>query len=351
MGGRPVFQVACPKCSRVVDYSGDRLRLCACCGSPLGDDSDPQLRMTASFDSGASPLQAETLFEPDAVRRRDVDPGTGRRLLDRPPARPRGGMGSRSTRPRTASSAAGSALKLIAAADHVTSRRGRRAVPPRGPAGQRPGPPALRVRLGGRRGCRPAVHRHGADARRDLAVARRGGKARCPLGDAIAKTLDVIEGLQEGRHPGGRSPRRQAFQLLSGRRRPRQGRRLRPVQVARRRRRPDLPDQVVRRHAAVRLARADQARRRGRPDGRLLGRRDLVLPADVPTAVPGAATRRRCSPKIVSEPPTPPRKVRPGPPRRRSRRPSSEVWSATATAAGKTSAGLRERSSPSSPSS
>ena len=100
-----------------------------------------------------------------------------------------------------------------------------------------------------------------------------------PVGEAVAKILDVIEGLARGAPAGPDPPRRQALELLPRRRGPGQGRRLRALQVAGRLGPPD-PDRLVPGHAALRLARADQGRAARRPDRRLLDGRDPLLPAD-----------------------------------------------------------------------
>ena len=48
------MQVSCPRCSRVLEYSGDRPLFCAYCGQPLGPaDSDPRLVLTAAFEPGS----------------------------------------------------------------------------------------------------------------------------------------------------------------------------------------------------------------------------------------------------------------------------------------------------------
>lgn len=50
------MQVACPRCGRVLEYSGDRPHYCAYCGQPLpGDAPGSALLATAEYGSGPGP--------------------------------------------------------------------------------------------------------------------------------------------------------------------------------------------------------------------------------------------------------------------------------------------------------
>ena len=164
--------------------------------------------------------------------------------------------------------------------------------------------------------------------------------------DAIAKIFDVDRGTPGVPQARPDPSRRQAVELLPRERGPGQDRRLRPLQVARRRAGPD-PDRHVHRHAALRLSRADQAGRGGRADRRLFGGGDALLPADRASA--GAGQGRGRGPRAdrlgagTAAPRLPP-ETSPAPRGRR----STAVWSATRRGGGGTS---RSSTTPSSRSS
>ena len=57
------MQVACPKCERLLDYSGDRPRLCAYCGQSLGDSSDAEMLATLKSNLTFPPIRNPILAE------------------------------------------------------------------------------------------------------------------------------------------------------------------------------------------------------------------------------------------------------------------------------------------------
>ncbi len=193
-------QVACPKCLRVLDYSGDRPRFCAYCGNALGDDSDPRLLVTASFDSDASPLAIETLFDPDADARREAGGDPTRvagytivRLLGR------GGMGS-VYEAEDAELGRRVALKLIAA-DHVSSGEAVERFRQEGRlASALAHPRCVFVLAADEFFGRPYIVMELMPGQTLQTLVEASGPL--PVVEAIAKMLDVIEGLQEAHHQG-----------------------------------------------------------------------------------------------------------------------------------------------------
>ena len=109
--------------------------------------------------------------------------------------------------------------------------------------------------------------------------------------DAIVKIIDVIEGLREFHKLGLIHRDVKPSNCFLEKEGTGQDRRLRPLQVARRRPGPDA-DRHVHRHAALRLSRADQAGRGGRADRRLFGGGDALLPAHRASAGAGQGRGR-----------------------------------------------------------
>src|SRR5947209_4388220 len=94
------MQMSCPRCSRVLDYSGDRPLFCAYCGQPLGEP-DPRLVATAVYEPGAT---TPALGRSDQDRDTTVDSTHGQARFESDPEQVagykivrmlgRGGMGA-----------------------------------------------------------------------------------------------------------------------------------------------------------------------------------------------------------------------------------------------------------------
>ena len=210
------MQVSCPRCSRMLDYSGERPSFCAYCGQPLGSDagldtkdSDARLLATAEYDAGFNtPLPligSNQATEAGGHRSRS---GCG----NLPETRPeriatyklikllgRGGMGS-VYEAEDVDVGRRVALKLIAA-DHVASpeaverfrQEGRLASTLAHPrcvfvlgADEHEGRPYIVMELMPGATLQTAVEANGP----------------FPIGEAVARILDVIEGLQEAHLSG-----------------------------------------------------------------------------------------------------------------------------------------------------
>ena len=193
------MQVACPKCERMLDYSGDRPRFCAYCGQSLGDSSDAGMLATASFDSG-SPLpmriDATTFGTAAEHATRDPEQVAGYRIIR---LLGRGGMGS-VYEAEDGELGRRVALKLIAA-DHLSSseaverfrQEGRLASTLAHPrcvfvlaADEFRGRPYLVMELMPGETLQTLVEANGP----------------LSVGVAVAKALDVIDGLREAHHQG-----------------------------------------------------------------------------------------------------------------------------------------------------
>lgn len=181
------MQVSCPRCRRVLEYSGDRPVFCAYCGQPLeGDDgSDPRLLATV-------------MHEPKSVAVAETDPDrvAGYRIVG---LLGRGGMGS-VYEAEDSQFGRRVALKLIAAA-HVASDEAVERFRQEGRLTSTLSHPrcvfvlAADEYLG-----RPyIVMELMPGATLQTLVETRGA---LPVGEAIAKILDVIEGLQEAHFRG-----------------------------------------------------------------------------------------------------------------------------------------------------
>ena len=225
------MQVACPRCSKVLEFSGDPPLFCAYCASPLSDSSLDEtgafryqpaptreraggssaggsVDETAGFESGSNldpnpryidPTQAATgEFDRARSPRREADPEQVAgyqisRLLGR------GGMGSvyeaiDTTVGRRV------ALKLIAA-DHVTSSEAVERFRQEGRlASTISHPRCVFVLAADEERGRPYIVMELMPGETLQTLVESRGPL--PLGEAIAKILDVIEGLQEAHLQG-----------------------------------------------------------------------------------------------------------------------------------------------------
>ena len=223
------MQVACPRCSKVLDFSGERPLFCAYCATPLSDSSldetgafqyqpaaprerkailggsgsgsgSGSIEETAGFEGhGSDPTQAATnAYDRAQSARREADPDQVAcyqitRLLGR------GGMGSvyeaiDTTIGRRV------ALKLIAA-DHVTSGEAVERFRQEGRlAGTISHPRCVFVLAADEENGRPYIVMELMPGETLQTLVESRGPL--PLGDAIAKILDVIEGLQEAHLQG-----------------------------------------------------------------------------------------------------------------------------------------------------
>ncbi len=194
-------QVACPRCRKVLEFSGERPRFCAYCGNPLGENSgsDPRLLVTASIHADVSPLSAETLFDPTAEPRgleREPEQVAGYtivRLLGR------GGMGS-VYEAEDAELGRRVALKLIAA-DHVASAEAVERFRQEGRlASTLAHPRCVFVFAADEERGRPYIVMELMPGQTLQTLVESNGPLE--IVDAVTKTLDVIEGLQEAHHQG-----------------------------------------------------------------------------------------------------------------------------------------------------
>ncbi len=213
------MQVSCPRCSRVLDYSGDRPSFCAYCGQPLGSDaglkspgsrdSDARLLATAEYDGGLNTplplLGGDQPTEAGGPRRRSGFGDWSELMPERVASYKlikllgRGGMGS-VYEAEDVENGRRVALKLIAA-DHVASpeaverfrQEGRLASTLAHPrcvfvlgADEYEGRPYIVMELMPGETLQTTVDANGP----------------LPVGEAVAKILDVIEGLQEAHLSG-----------------------------------------------------------------------------------------------------------------------------------------------------
>ena len=210
------MQVSCPHCSRVLEFSGDRPVFCAYCGQPL--ESDPQLMATAAFVPPPTPIPGrfglggglggggagdsgggsddETYAEVGVrrgPRREEADPEhvAGYKIVK---LLGRGGMGSVY---EAEDSAFGRrvALKLIGA-DHVSSVESVERFRQEGRlASTISHPRCVFVLAADEHEGRPYIVMELMPGETLQALVERRGPL--PVDEAIAKILDVIDGLRE----------------------------------------------------------------------------------------------------------------------------------------------------------
>jgi len=201
------MQVDCPRCSRVLEYSGDRPHFCAYCGQPLhGGAPGSALLATVEYGAGsdphASPGGGLTEASPwgwgrgPAADEADPDRVAGYRIVR---LLGRGGMGS-VYEAEDSEFGRRVALKLIASA-HVASAEAVERFRQEGRlASTISHPRCVFVLAADEFRGRPYIVMELMPGETLQALVEQRGPL--PVGEAVAKMLDVIEGLQEAHHQG-----------------------------------------------------------------------------------------------------------------------------------------------------
>ncbi|HWE36541.1 MAG TPA: protein kinase [Isosphaeraceae bacterium] len=190
--GQPAMTLSCSRCSRVLEYSGERPSFCAYCGQPLGD---PRLEATVAHESGEATLDHDAT-RPAGPDRGDPEHVAGYRLI-RPLGR--GGMG---TVYEAEDSHFGRrvALKLIARS-HVASREAVERFRQEGRlASALTHPRCVFVLAADEEDDRPYIVMELMPGTTLTGLVKERGPL--PIEEAVAKILDVIDGLRAAHRLG-----------------------------------------------------------------------------------------------------------------------------------------------------
>jgi hypothetical protein len=190
--GQPTMTLSCPRCTRVLEFSGERPSFCAYCGQPLGD---PRLEATVAHESG-EPTLDHSATQPAGPDRGDPERVAGYRLI-RPLGR--GGMG---TVYEAEDSHFGRrvALKLIARS-HVASREAVERFRQEGRlASALAHPRCVFVLAADEEDDRPYIVMELMPGTTLTGLVKERGPL--PVEDAVAKILDVIDGLRAAHRLG-----------------------------------------------------------------------------------------------------------------------------------------------------